>query len=588
MRIINKLKFLALAVLTSLIFLSCVDISSDEESSSGKSNLCLVKIAGNEERSALPSFNKDKFSYFQLVAKLGDEEPIKSEICESLSDVSLLLEPANNWVFTLTASTKKTDSEELTGIVYTGKTAETEITLAGPNKLTFKMTYDESKTVTSQDAKGSCRIGVVSPENEGNYTSIKGCLLKQDTGAEDAPESSWEKLTEDSETGILTFEKENLPVGKYYAYFQLYNGTEKLGDISAPEEIIIFDDLESTSNVELPKVALPTEFTVTYVALDSVTKEKIVPYADVLPTDSAEYKAGDEVTVKGLSSSFDPETTTKPYRFMNWSYDGAPVEANDTITMPAKNIEIVSYWKRTGPTYTVVHIKQIIGDDGTPKYDEENGEPDPAKSANVGQTITKAQINAMAKTTGDWANYNPVPATADVTIAKLGDDKEIKIYYNLKEVTYKLDLNGGEFKDGSGNTITELKGKHGTSVDSEIQAETNKPTREGFVFAGWKESIPETFEIAKNGTTFKATWTSALITGIKVLDPSEIELKYSNGEVSLKDTDKYSVIDWLIDGVEQGSDATSITVSSLGAKRRITCIAKDANGNMYSTEYITK
>ena len=187
------------------------------------------------------------------------------------------------------------------------------------------------------------------------------------------------------------------------------------------------------------------------------------------PAQISGLKKGDTLTAEQL-----PELTTAGYTFAGW-YNGE----NEVTTEYKINsdLELTAKWNaNTDTAYTVEHYQQNIADDEyiLTETDTETG-------------TTDEDTSATAK---DYAGFT----VKSVTQEKIEADGStvVKIYYDRKEISLTLDLDGGEGE-------TEITGKYGADVTTPAN-----PTKTGYTFAEWNPELPATFP-AENAT-YTAKW----------------------------------------------------------------------------------
>ena len=134
-------------------------------------------------------------------------------------------------------------------------------------------------------------------------------------------------------------------------------------------------------------------------------------------------------------------------------------------------------------TYTVFHLKQNISGEGY--------------SPDVNATET---LKGM---TGSYTNAQPksfegftAKSFEQIKLEKDGTNT-VSIYYDRKEITYTFKTEAGSFADGK--TEKTISGRY----EAEVSV-PNNPTRTGYDFTGWNETVPVTFGTAD--IIFTAQW----------------------------------------------------------------------------------
>ena len=216
----------------------------------------------------------------------------------------------------------------------------------------------------------------------------------------------------------------------------------------------------------------------------------------VAPSKIDGLKKGDTLTAEEL-----PKLTTDGYTFAGW-YNGE----NEVTTeyKISSDLNLTAKWNAdTDTAYTVEHYQQNIADDEyiLTETDTETG-------------TTDEDTSATAK---DYAGFT-AKTIEQMKIAADGSTV-VKIYYDRKEITLTLDLDGGEGE----NSIT---GKYGADVTTPAN-----PTKTGYTFAGWNSTLPTIFT---EDTAYTATWTANTDTAYKV---EHYQQNIADDEYILTETD---------------------------------------------------
>ena len=175
------------------------------------------------------------------------------------------------------------------------------------------------------------------------------------------------------------------------------------------------------------------------------------------------------------------DATKAGYTFGGWYTDKACTETNKVTeikTGSTGNLTLYAKWTaNTDTAYKVEHYQQNINDNQYSLKDTET------KKGTTGE-----DTSATAKT------YEGFTAQS-VTQVKIAADGStvVEIYYDRKEITLTLDLDGG-----SGET--EIKGKYGATV-----TKPTNPTKNSYTFDSWYPALPETFP-AESSITYTARW----------------------------------------------------------------------------------
>ena len=240
---------------------------------------------------------------------------------------------------------------------------------------------------------------------------------------------------------------------------------------------IVDETVEYTDAITITKDVTITAFATKdglessdYSSADYTVKTYTVTYKsdyDTAPSDVAGLKKGDTLTAEQL-----PKLTTAGYTFAGWYNGETKIEAGLTIT---GDLTLTAKWTaNTDTAYKIEHYQQNIDNDEYTLVDTEN---------KTGKT--DENTSATAK---DYAGFTAKPIE-QMKIAADGSTV-VKIYYDRKEITLTLNLDGGE---------TEITDKYGAAVT----APTNL-TKNGYTFDSWDPALPTTFP-AENAT-YTAKW----------------------------------------------------------------------------------
>ena len=172
------------------------------------------------------------------------------------------------------------------------------------------------------------------------------------------------------------------------------------------------------------------------------------------------------------------DATKTGYSFGGWYTDKAFKTAITEIkTGSIGAVTLYAKWNaNTDTAYTVEHYQQNIIDDEyiLAETDTETG-------------TTDEDTSATAK---DYAGFT-AKTIEQMKIAANGSTV-VKIYYDRKEITLTLNLNGGEGK-------TEITGKYGADATTPAN-----PTKTGYTFAEWNPELPAT--LPAENVTYTASW----------------------------------------------------------------------------------
>ena len=170
----------------------------------------------------------------------------------------------------------------------------------------------------------------------------------------------------------------------------------------------------------------------------------------------------------------EPVPEREGYVFMGW--DGEIPE-----TMPDENLTFTSIWEAAADTkYTVnIHTMNTEGE-----YETETQE----------LTGTTEETAEAVYEVGEGFSFNAEKSVTSGVIAADGS-LVLDVYLDRNTVTLTFDTDGG-------NDIADITQLYGSAVTA-----PEAPVKEGYVFAGWDNQIPEA--MPAEGISFKASWTPA-------------------------------------------------------------------------------
>ena len=220
---------------------------------------------------------------------------------------------------------------------------------------------------------------------------------------------------------------------------------------------------------------------------------------DTAPSKIAGLKKGDKLTAEQL-----PVLTTDGYTFAGW-YNGE----NEVTTeyKISSDLNLTAKWNaNTDTAYKVEHYQQNIDND-----EYVLAEADTENKTGTTDTDTVATAKDYAGFTAKTIEQEKIAADGSTVV---------KIYYDRKEITLILNLDGGEGE-------TEITGKYEEAVTTPAN-----PTRTGYTFAGWNSDLPETFP-AENAT-YTAKWNANTDTAYTV---EHYQQNIADDEYILTETD---------------------------------------------------
>ena len=172
--------------------------------------------------------------------------------------------------------------------------------------------------------------------------------------------------------------------------------------------------------------------------------------------------------------------TVKPgYTFSGWKLNG-----KDELpkTMPDSTVVLTGKWTANDSTaYTVIVYVQNTDNE---EYDE-----------------LPESSETYYGTTGTMTNYEPEEREgfgADVSQKEISGDGSTKIYVYYNRISYEMNwgANGGQFEEGTTMVFDTLA--YGAKV-----AMPKSPTREGYTFAGWSDTLAT---MPASNVTVTAKW----------------------------------------------------------------------------------
>ena len=203
----------------------------------------------------------------------------------------------------------------------------------------------------------------------------------------------------------------------------------------------------------------------------------------------------------GESLKLPSNPTRENYTFDGWYKDDrTKIEAGDEVT---GDLTLTAKWNaNTDTAYTVEHYQQNIADN-----EYTLAEDDTENKTGTTDTDTVATAKDYAGFTAKTIEQMKIAADGSTVV---------KIYYDRKEITLTLNLDGGN------ESIT---GKYGAAVTTSAN-----PTKTGYTFADWNPSLPATFP-AENAT-YTAKWTA---------DTYTIAYNLNDGENNTANPTSYNV-----------------------------------------------
>ena len=179
------------------------------------------------------------------------------------------------------------------------------------------------------------------------------------------------------------------------------------------------------------------------------------------------------------------DATKTGYTFDGWYTDEACTETNKVTeikTGSTGNLTLYAKWNaNTDTAYTVKHYQQNANDDDYTLVDADT---------ETKKGTTDEDTSAQAKT------YDGFTAQ-EVEQEKIAADGStvVEIYYDRKEITLTLNLDGGEGDES-------ISGKYGATVTN-----PTTPTKSGYQFTRWNPELPTTFPAEDK--TYTAQWAEA-------------------------------------------------------------------------------
>lgn len=203
----------------------------------------------------------------------------------------------------------------------------------------------------------------------------------------------------------------------------------------------------------------PVTYSVTYVKSGSETGS--------VPTDSAKYEEGAQVTVLGKGT-----LARVDYTFTGWAYGGTTYTEGQKFTMPASNVTLTAQWTENTPAPIEYNVSYVLGEGA------EWASAAPAAKVAAGTEITLPDTDSVSKSgmklTG-WTigttPYEPGAAytvNGDVTITANWDTEKFSVAY----------VDGREHREVAGSY------EAGTKID--VADVPGTWGSEGKEFKGWQ------------------------------------------------------------------------------------------------------
>ena len=210
----------------------------------------------------------------------------------------------------------------------------------------------------------------------------------------------------------------------------------------------------------------------------TTNKYKVTFYTD--DTKTATHYSADHEYLTAVPTVNNP-AARDGYKFLGWAYEGTTdIVDLSTITVPSNDITFVGIWEIQ--SYKLVY-KSRTGDFAS--YDVVYGTP-------------KAEWPVPATTPDDYTGYY-FTKWSDVTNATMPSSQVvISAEWAIESYTLKFNTDGG-------SEIGDITANYGASVT--VPAD---PTKTGYTFAGWDDTIPTTMpDLGADGAekTFTASWT---------------------------------------------------------------------------------
>ena len=210
----------------------------------------------------------------------------------------------------------------------------------------------------------------------------------------------------------------------------------------------------------------------------TTNKYKVTFYTD--DTKAATHYSNDHEYLTAVPSVNNP-AAREGYKFLGWAYEGTTDIVNlATITVPANDISFVGIWEVQ--SYKLVY-RSRTGEFAS--YDVVYGTP-------------KAEWPVPAGEPADYEGYY-FTKWADVANATMpASQVVITAEWAIESYTFKFNTDGG-------NDIADITANFGATIT--VPAD---PTKTGYTFAGWNETIPTTMpDLGADGAekTFTASWT---------------------------------------------------------------------------------
>lgn len=254
-----------------------------------------------------------------------------------------------------------------------------------------------------------------------------------------------------------------------------------------------------------------------------------------VPTDTAKYKEGAEVTVKGKG-----DLALDDYTFSGWEYDGKTYAEGDKVTMPAADVTFTAKWTQVAK-YNVTYVL------GEGAEWVEGSTPTGTTGLLAGTKITLPEYDAATKTdseiygwTIDGKNYEPgdtYTVNGDVTVTAVWGAEKISVYYQKSMMDSSSAVLIGRYAPNSEITLKAAP----ESWDSDVK------TLNGLTNGGTTYQVGDTFTLGATNVTFIGEWSIASVRVNYYLTEAEkndfdatpyksdlVEVEETDGEYSVK------------------------------------------------------
>ena len=266
--------------------------------------------------------------------------------------------------------------------------------------------------------------------------------------------------------------------------------------------------------------------------------------------------------IYGWALNVDETSAISGYTFLWWS-------PNPTgMTMQIGGVELTATWSaNTNTPYKVEHYRQNLENDNYTKHETEN---------KTGTTDTTA--TATPKTTYEWFTYNPSDPRNEISGNIDGRGTLVlKVYYTRNVHTITFVTNGG-------TNIPAITAKYGSWITPPAD-----PTKDGYDFVSWDDTIPST--MPDDDITITAQWTPHTYTIAYTLNewaltggktnPTSYTIESNDITLNNPERTGYTFLGWT--RAWHSTPTTNVTIWQWSTGNRVYVANWEANNNIRLT-----